>query len=238
LVSGIGIIGIVPETKAFRDLEEGRIGPVRIAATLMLLGTCLISGCGRSGSDDTAGELSRLVNSLEVCDGERGPLTDAAFVAGDSSYLHFHFEKSDRWPHDVQARICQNLWELESIWASRIVEIEDYQSFSDGQRILVPGAVRSLPGSSTPMEIRPYTWVVKEGYDHIGIKVRRYHEEAYERFDEHVFLEILKIRLRVSKPKHDWVEIEMVRLYPIQPPQPLSPENQEWLDELERRANE
>ena len=90
-------------------------------------------------------------------------------------------------------RVCQNL--AEGSWA---VEVEDYHSFSDGETV-------------TP------TLTIDEGYDVIVFRVKRYDDETYRLFEEYAYSEILEVRLRVSNPTHDWIELEIVRLHPRKP---------------------
>ena len=57
---------------------------------------------------------------------------------------------------------------------------------------------------------------IKQGYEYVCFRLKRRNVEKYELFAESVWDEMIEVRLRVSNERHDWVELEIVRLFPTQ----------------------
>lgn len=147
---------------------------------------------GKSQKENSNAEetIERLVSQLLEFKHQKTKYSDQNFLRGQTNDIYLHYSKSNP---ERDASNLADILQSNLTTGSWIKEYTDRSSNPTGSKIL--------------------NILVKEGYEYISLKFKKYDPEKFRLFNEYQFTEVIEIRLRISHNGFNWIELEVVRLF-------------------------
>lgn len=147
---------------------------------------------GKSQKENSNAEetIERLVSQLLEFKDKKTEYSDQNFLRRQTNDIYLRYSKSNP---ERDALYLAEILQSNLTTGNWIKEYTDRSSHSTGSKNL--------------------NILVKEGYEYISLRFKKYDPEKLRLFNEYQYTEVIEIRLRVSHNSFDWIELEVVRLF-------------------------